>query len=73
MTENSKGGRLGGTGGSSVPGTVVVWESVSTEAVATAAAAVELEAVTVSLLGDAHVGEGDILDLDNGLLRVGGR
>ena len=38
-----------------------------------AAAAVELEAVTVSLLGDAHVGEGDILDLDNGLLREGGQ
>ena len=56
-----------------MPGTVVVWESVSTEAAAMAAAAVALEAVTVSLLGDAHVGEGDILDLDNGLLRVGGR
>ena len=55
-----------------MPGTVVVWESVSTEAAAMAAAAEDLETVTVSLLGDAHVDEGDILDLDNGSLCVGG-
>ena len=60
MTKNSKG--LGGTGGSSV----------STEAAATASAAEEMDVVTVLLLGDAHVGEGDIVDLDNGLLHVGG-
>ena len=72
MTEISKGGRLGGKGRSSVPGTVVDWELVNTKAAATAAAVVKLEAVIVLLLGDRHVGEGDILNLDNGLLRVGG-
>jgi hypothetical protein len=69
--EISKEGK-GGTRGSSVPGTIVVWESVSTEAAATATAAMELEAVILSLLGDARVVEGDILDLDDGLLHVGG-
>ncbi len=61
-----------------MPGTVVVWDSavcgsVITVETATAAAATELAVVTVSLLRDATVGDGDILALDNGLLRVGGR
>ncbi len=59
--------------GSSVPGTVVVWDSVITEATAMVAAAAELAVVTMLLLRDATVGDGDILALDNGLLRVGGR
>ena len=62
-----------------MPGTVVVWDSVVCDSVVAAvramaaAAAVELAVVTVSLLRDATVGDGDILALDNGLLRVGGR
>ncbi len=68
----SKGGRRG-IARSSVPGTVVVWDSVSTEATAMVAAAAELAAETVLLLRGATVGEGDILALDNGLLRVGGQ
>jgi hypothetical protein len=51
-----------------VPRTVAVWESVSIEAAATAAAAVELALVIALLLGDAHVGKSDILDLENSLL-----
>jgi hypothetical protein len=57
--------------GSSVPGTVIVWDSVITEATAMVAAVAELAVVTVLLLRDATVGDGDILALDNGLLRVG--
>ena len=37
------------------------------------ATTVEVSVVIVSTLGDSNVDEGDVLDLDNSLLHVGGR